>query len=81
MAFYINLVSSSQQTSESEMAINTSSTHAETEGQRVSVTGSISHSQKATVPGCSLSMSAISQVSAQRPTQLGHIISGNVFIK
>lgn len=51
MAFYINLVSSSQQISESEMAIITSSTHAETEGQRVSVTGSTSHSQKATCPG------------------------------
>ena len=34
IAFYRNLVSSSQQTSESEMAVITSSTHAETEGQR-----------------------------------------------
>lgn len=83
MAFYRNLVSSSQQTSESEMAVITSSTHAETEGHRGSVTGSISHSQKAAVPGCSLSMSAISHalVPAKRPTQLGHMILGNVFIK
>ena len=81
IAFYRNLASSSQQNSESEMAVITSSTHAETEGQRGSVTGSISHSQKAAVPGCSLSMSAISQVPDKRPTQLGHMILGNVFIK
>lgn len=34
--FHRNLVSSSQQTSESEMAVITSSTHAETEAERFS---------------------------------------------